>query len=55
MTTTPTTTTAALPANLFRGRDGRIAEHRYTCCGERLPDTVRHITEDAPMVERRPA
>lgn len=40
-------------SNLFRLRDGRIAEHRYTCCGEWPPETVRHIAEHAPMVEAR--
>lgn len=42
-------------SNLFRLRDGRIAEHRYTCCGEWSPETVRHIAEHAPMVEGRTA
>lgn len=38
-------------SNLFRLRSGRIAEHRYTCCGEWAPETVDHIAEHAPMVE----
>ena len=42
-------------SNLFRLDGGRIAEHRYTCCGEWGPDTVRGIAEHASMVEGRPA
>ena len=42
-------------SNLFRLEDGRITEHRYTCCGEWGPDTVRHIADHAPTVEGRPA
>jgi hypothetical protein len=42
-------------SNLFRLDGGRITEHRYTCCGEWGPDTVRHIADHAPMVEGRPA
>ncbi len=40
-------------ANIFRLDAGRIAEHRYYCCGEWDPETVRHIAEHAPKVERR--
>lgn len=40
-------------SNLFRLNGDRIAEHRYTCCGEWDPDTVRHIAEHAPTVEGR--
>jgi hypothetical protein len=42
-------------SNLFRLREGRIGEHRYTCCGEWPPETVQHIAEHAPMVEGRTA
>lgn len=42
-------------SNLFRLGGGRIVEHRFTCCGEWGPDTVREIAEHAPMVEVRPA
>lgn len=42
-------------ANIFRLDGGRIAEHRYYCCGEWDPETVRHIAEHAPKVERRTA
>ena len=38
-------------ANLFRLDDGRIAEHRYFCCGEWDPATVRHIADHAPKAE----
>lgn len=38
-------------SNLFRLEDGRIASHRYTCCGEWDPKTVQHIAAHAPMVE----
>jgi hypothetical protein len=37
-------------SNLFRLEGDRIAEHRYTCCGEWDPDTVRHIAEHAPKI-----
>ena len=39
-------------SNLFRVKDGQIAEHRYTCCGEWGPDVVRQIAQHAPRVER---
>jgi hypothetical protein len=39
-------------ANIFRLEGDRIAEHRYYCCGEWDPETVRHITEHAPTVNR---
>lgn len=40
-------------ANFFRLRDGRIAEHRYYCCGEWGEETVRQIEAEAPKVERK--
>ena len=40
-------------ANFFQVRDGRIAEHRYYCCGEWSEVTVRRIEADAPRFERR--
>jgi len=39
--------------NFFILRDGRIAEHRYYCCGEWDEDTVRHIEAHAPRFERK--
>lgn len=42
-------------SNLFRLIGGRISEHRFTCCGEWGPETVRHIADHAPKVEGRPA
>jgi len=42
-------------ANVFRMDGDRIAEHRYYCCGEWDPETVRHIAEHAPKVDRRTA
>jgi hypothetical protein len=42
-------------SNLFRLEGGRITEHRYTCCGEWEPETVRQIANHAPTVEGRPA
>lgn len=42
-------------ANIFRLEGGRIAGHRYYCCGEWDPSTVQHIAEHAPMVEGRTA
>ena len=42
-------------SNLFRLDNGRIAEHRYTCCGEWDPATVEHIAKHAPRVEGRTA
>lgn len=42
-------------SNLFRLDGERIAEHRYTCCGEWDPDTVRQIAEHAPKIEGRTA
>jgi ketosteroid isomerase-like protein len=38
-------------ANFFELRDGRIAEHRYYCCGEWNEETVRRIEDEAPKVE----
>jgi hypothetical protein len=40
-------------ANLFRLEGDRIAEHRFYCCGEWDPETVRNIAEHAPKVEGR--
>lgn len=42
-------------ANVFELRDGRIAEHRYYCCGEWGEEAVRQIQADAPKVERKEA
>lgn len=42
-------------SNLFRLEGDRILEHRYTCCGEWDPETVRHIAGNAPKVERATA
>lgn len=42
-------------ANFFQLRDGRIAEHRYYCCGEWSEETVRRIAADAPRIERKKA
>lgn len=42
-------------ANFFRVRDGRIAEHRYYCCGEWSEATRRRIEAEAPRVERKKA
>ena len=42
-------------SNLFRLDGGRIIEHRYTCCGEWGPETVRQIADHAPKVEEGPA
>lgn len=39
-------------ANFFRLRDGRIAEHRYYCCGEWDEATVRQIEAEAPTIAR---
>ncbi len=39
-------------ANIFRLDDGRIAEHRYYCCGVWDEATVRQIEETAPKVAR---
>jgi len=40
-------------ANFFRLEGDRIAEHRFYCCGEWDPETVRNIAEHAPKVEGR--
>jgi hypothetical protein len=40
-------------SNFFRLDGDRINEHRYTCCGEWDPQTVRHIIGHAPTVEGR--
>jgi len=42
-------------SNLFRLDGGRITQHRFTCCGEWGPETVRHISDHAPTIEGRPA
>jgi len=42
-------------ANFFRLQDGRIAEHRYYCCGEWSEETVRRIEDGAPTIEGRRA
>lgn len=42
-------------ANFFQLRDGRIAEHRYYCCGEWSEDVVHTIEADAPKIERKQA
>lgn len=42
-------------ANFFELRDGRIAEHRYYCCGEWDRATVRQIEAEAPRIERKEA
>ena len=42
-------------SNLFRLKGDRIAEHRYTCCGEWDPETVDQIEKHAPKVEGRTA
>lgn len=39
--------------NVFQLRDGRIAEHRYYCCGEWSEETQRQIAAEAPKVERK--
>lgn len=39
-------------ASFFRLRDGRIAEHRYFCCGEWDEATIRRIETTAPRLER---
>jgi ketosteroid isomerase-like protein len=42
-------------ANFFRMRDGRIAQHRYYCCGEWSEETVRRIEAEAPGIGREEA
>lgn len=39
-------------ANIFRLDGGRIAEHRFYCCGEWDDATLRAIDEGAPKVRR---
>jgi hypothetical protein len=39
-------------ANIFRLEDGRIAEHRFYCCGEWDEETLRRIEDEAPRVRR---
>ena len=39
-------------ANVFALRNGRIAEHRYYCCGDWDEQTVRRIEAEAPKVEQ---
>lgn len=38
-------------ANVFTLREGRIAEHRYYCCGDWDEETVRRIEAEAPKVD----
>lgn len=38
-------------ANVFALRDGRIAEHRYYCCGEWSEQVVREIEAEAPRFD----
>lgn len=38
-------------ANVFRLADGRIALHRFYCCGEWDAETVRRIDAEAPRLE----
>jgi ketosteroid isomerase-like protein len=40
-------------ANIFRLEDGRIAEHRFYCCGEWDEETLRRIELEASKIERR--
>jgi ketosteroid isomerase-like protein len=40
-------------ANIFRLTNGRIAEHRFYCCGEWDEQTLRRIEAEAPRVERK--
>ena len=40
-------------ANIFRLEGGRIAEHRFYCCGEWDEETLRRIEAEAPKVNRR--
>lgn len=39
-------------ANIFRLRDGQIAEHRVYCCGEWDETTLRRIEETAPRIDK---
>ncbi len=39
-------------ANIFHLEGGRIAEHRFYCCGEWDEETIRHIETEAPKVRR---
>lgn len=41
---------AARVANIFTLEDGRIAQHRYFCCGEWDEETLRRIEADAPKI-----
>lgn len=38
-------------ANIFRLIEGRIAEHRFYCCGEWDAQTLRRIEAEAPRVD----
>lgn len=40
-------------ANIFRLKNGRIAEHRFYCCGEWDEETLRRIEAEAPKAQRR--
>ncbi|MGH2597922.1 MAG: nuclear transport factor 2 family protein [Dehalococcoidia bacterium] len=42
-------------ANIFRLEGGRIAEHRFYCCGEWDEETLRRIEAEAPNVRRAAA
>ena len=39
-------------ANIFHLQAGRIAEHRFYCCGEWDEETLRHVDAEAPKVRR---
>lgn len=49
----PTAEEACRIANIFRLADGRIAEHRFYCCGEWDADTVQRIDAEAPRIDRQ--
>ncbi len=38
-------------ANIFVIDDGRIAEHRFYCCGQWDQETIRRIEAEAPKLE----
>jgi ketosteroid isomerase-like protein len=40
-------------ANIFRLAGGLIVEHRFYCCGECDPETVRRIDAQAPRIAPR--
>jgi hypothetical protein len=41
-------------ANIFHLVGGRIAEHRFYCCGEWDEETLHRIETEAPHVDRAP-